>query len=890
MTIMFLLWSKKQSKRVLRQQQNEKSLQNRLEFIQTILDSLPNMVALRNKDHQMILCNRAYKETLTVDFWLGLDNRFKEQYYTEQLEIWEHGREVTGLHIYIDERDHGKKYASYSHRLCLDSDGNKIGQLLVLTDITPIKMAEKRAREAENRLTDMTDSMPGMVFQYLWRGPDNGAFLYTSRGIEQILGITPPDIVGTSGGGNRLFGFTEESRLQFIRDIAEHAQRLDAVDLEVTVPREDGLHYLQVRGNFILQNDGSRILNGVIQDITTLKLQELELRAARHAAEEAMQIRSRFLATMSHELRTPISGIHGMLELLQMGNLSQEQKFIIRSITHSSNTLLYLVNDLLDFSKIEAGELQLHYQPSLLLPTICDVIRGQVTNATNKNITVNIQWDTRLPWQAIIDPMRIGQVISNLLNNAVKFTHQGTITVTTLHHPQDHLTITISDTGIGIPEDKHHRLFTPFEQIESDITRCYGGTGLGLAICEQLVSKMGGTIEMRSKPGKGSAFTFSVPLQNCQWQSSTLAGSEWWLLSRSPEKYSFLQDLGVILKPIDPHTGLKGLEGLMLVDEESLESLSGTDGGITLLKSLPLRGIIFSAREPLCLRIEETMWWRMGTSPVYPDLLLETCQQLLTVSVMNVNRKPDRNLHGRVLVADDHPINRELLARQLALFNLDVVLVNDGQQALQTWSEQTFNLLLTDLHMPVMDGYTLSRSLRSRNVKTPIIGITADISAKTSKQMLACGMSDILPKPYSIESLYNMLRHWLPDTTQAVMSVPLSSETNSEKQNISQSWIALFGDDTIARRMAEEYIRTSQEDCVALTKALKMSNTQEISDIAHRLKGTASIVSHSELEQKAADLELIAKSTSDETLRIKIQSILAEVNCYSQQTGTWIHG
>lgn len=180
-----------------------------------------------------------------------------------------------------------------------------------------------------------------------------------------------------------------------------------------------------------------------------------------------------------------------MLELLQMSELNDDQRFMVRNVVTSTNNLLYLVNDILDFSKIEAGQLQLNYQSSRLQTVICDAIRGHAALAHNKGLNVVLEWEHHVPDWADIDGVRIGQVISNLLNNAVKFTEQGGITIR-VSYLSEQLTISVSDTGIGIAEEKQALLFTPFEQVESDINRRFGGTGLGLAICEQLVCKMGG--------------------------------------------------------------------------------------------------------------------------------------------------------------------------------------------------------------------------------------------------------------------------------------------------------------------------------------------------------------------------------------------------------------
>ncbi|MGL5556461.1 MAG: sensor histidine kinase, partial [Aeromonas veronii] len=387
------------------------------------------------------------------------------------------------------------------------------------------------------------------------------------------------------------------------------------LDLEVKVERPDGDRYLQVRGNFVRQEQQALILNGVIQDITALKQQEYELREARAYAEQAMQARSRFLATMSHELRTPISGMHGMLELLQMSELNDDQRFMVRNVVTSTNNLLYLVNDILDFSKIEAGQLQLNYQSSRLQTVICDAIRGHAALAHNKGLNVVLEWEHHVPDWADIDGVRIGQVISNLLNNAVKFTEQGGITIQ-VSYLSEQLTISVSDTGIGIAEEKQALLFTPFEQVESDINRRFGGTGLGLAICEQLVCKMGGALTLTSKAGEGSSFRFTVPLTNPQWDPPALADTEWWFFSDDTNLEAAMVRQGAKLRYLGASELSRSLEGLLLADQRWLEQALGGEWQSWLQHSA-LKGIIASPDEALRGRIGEQKWWRLGLSPLY---------------------------------------------------------------------------------------------------------------------------------------------------------------------------------------------------------------------------------------------------------------------------------
>ncbi|MGL5606560.1 MAG: PAS domain-containing sensor histidine kinase, partial [Aeromonas veronii] len=528
----------------------------------------------------------------------------------EERLVWQTGQDLEGAGSNL-RADGTPCHVIYAKRPYRDPDGNMLGVLTVLTDVSRIKEAEERARQAENRLTQITDSMPGVVYQYLWQGPGKGRFLYASQGASEILGASRQELFNAESGGE-VFGFTEEALQDFVSKVANHAETLAPLDLEVKVERPDGDRYLQVRGNFVRQEQQALILNGVIQDITALKQQEYELREARAYAEQAMQARSRFLATMSHELRTPISGMHGMLELLQMSELNDDQRFMVRNVVTSTNNLLYLVNDILDFSKIEAGQLQLNHQSSRLQTVICDAIRGHAALAHNKGLNVVLEWEHHVPDWADIDGVRIGQVISNLLNNAVKFTEQGGITIR-VSYLSEQLTISVSDTGIGIAEEKQALLFTPFEQVESDINRRFGGTGLGLAICEQLVCKMGGALTLTSKAGEGSSFRFTVPLTNPQWEPPALADTEWWFFSDDTNLEAAMVRQGAKLRYLGANELSRSQEGLLLADQRWLEQALGGEWQSWLQHSA-LKGIIASPDEALRGRIGEQKWWRLGLS------------------------------------------------------------------------------------------------------------------------------------------------------------------------------------------------------------------------------------------------------------------------------------
>lgn len=265
----------------------------------------------------------------------------------EDARVWESGEEFHGRGE-IQLADGVEHQMIYTKRLFVGPDGKRLGILTVLTDVTELRQARSAAQEAQTRLTQITDSMPGLVYQYHWLGPGNGSFLYTSQGLKEMLGSEETD--------DSLLGLTGQALHDFVTTVERHALTMQPLDLEVEIKRQGQAGYLQIRGHFVRQEGlEGVILNGVVQDITKLKRQELELREARRVAEDATQVRSRFLATMSHELRTPISGMHGMLELLQMSSLDDDQRYMLRNISTSTNHLLYLVNDILTSPRWRRG-------------------------------------------------------------------------------------------------------------------------------------------------------------------------------------------------------------------------------------------------------------------------------------------------------------------------------------------------------------------------------------------------------------------------------------------------------------------------------------------------------------------------------------------------------
>lgn len=528
---------------------------------------------------------------------------------------------------------------------------------------------------------------------------------------------------------------------------------------------------------------------------------EVELRHSEALATEANRAKTAFLAAMSHEIRTPMIGVVGMLELLGHTELDAEQRRCVSVIDASAQSLLQIIGDILDFSKIEAGRLDLALAATDLRQLLEQTVNNFLGVASSRGLYLSLRIDDGVAAAHLVDPLRLRQVASNLISNALKFTHKGGVRVELeLLMQEDHqqtLALRIHDSGIGIGQEQQDKLFTPFAQAEAGTARSYGGTGLGLAICQRLAQAMGGELGLRSQLGEGTSVSLVITLQTA---SSEAAAAESPLQRRAQP---FLQR--------------------------------------------PAPGVEEAERE--------------------------------------------RSL---ILLVDDHPTNREVIARQLAKAGYACLSAGDGEEGLQEWRSGRFALVLADIHMPRMDGYAMTGAIRTtetreRRPRTPVIALTANVTKGEAERCLAAGMDDFLGKPVSIAQLAAKLRIWLPHvpfpdavslpaptvptsdappltgvatrfaatapaSAAAQASVALSSATQDVEDAPhgtatpaavldAQVLAELTGGDTAdAQRLLQEFVHTAAQDLVALDSALRADRRADAAREAHRLKGAARLV------------------------------------------------
>jgi PAS domain S-box-containing protein len=765
--------------------------------------------------------------------------------------------------------------------------------------------------------------------------------LHESEGrIRLLLDSTAEAIFGTDRQGHctfcnpaalRLLGYAKADDLlgNCIHDTIHHSH-LDGTpfpraecEITLSLERGEGTHSDQDRfwrsdrtsfpveyWAYPIRKEGESVGSVVtFLDITERKRAEAAVVEAKEAAEAASRSKSEFLANMSHEIRTPMNGIIGMTELAMDTALTAEQRDYLNLVKSSADSLLRVINDILDFSKIEAGKLELEETEFQIRDLFRDTLKTLAQRADSKPLELCARVSPKVPMFLIGDPTRLRQLIVNLVGNAIKFTEQGTIVVDAELEDrvgeQVRLHISVSDTGIGIPPEKHALIFESFAQADGSTTRRFGGTGLGLAISRQLVELMGGRMWVESEPGKGSIFHFTCNLRlgvapasdEEQIASQALPGLNVLVVDNNPINRNIFSEMltNWRMNPVQAEDGAAALERLETAQRAGnpfpvvlLDALMPGISGFQVLQRIRanprLAGgviVLLSANRLLAdtERCRELGVKQCLTKPVGQSELLDAIlaalglvaaeRQLVEPPVRAPQKSLGRTL--KILLAEDNPVNQKLATRLLEKSGLQVTVAATGREALNAWESAGvpgFDIVLMDIQMPEMDGMEATRAIRELEKKSgthiPIVAMTAHAMRGDREKCLAGGMDGYVSKPISPAALFAEIERC---TSGSDRSSPAQDTSQEAAEQIDRASLLerVEGD----RELLAEMIHLFEEDAPKLIAAMRLALERRdmavLERSAHSLKGAAGNLSAGATRAAALRLENDARSKDAES-------------------------
>ncbi|GAB0056215.1 Sensor histidine kinase RcsC [Candidatus Magnetaquicoccaceae bacterium FCR-1] len=800
----------------------------------------------------------------------------------------------------------------------MDLHGAIVEHRLILVDHTERRQVEESLRQYAAIVAASRDHLSFVGHDYIYRAV-NPTYL-RAHGAKQgdIVGHAVAELLGTA-------------TFQKIRGNLDRCLAGESINYQAWFDYPAlGRRWMDV-SYFPYQRRDGRVEGVVVasRDITDRKRMEDELRASEERARLANRAKGAFLANMSHEIRTPMNAILGMGHLMKQTGLSDQQHAYLTKIQAASESLLRIINDVLDFSKIDAGKLELEILPFDLCQMVERVTDGVLAKASaNPALEVLVSIPLDVPRLLIGDAVRLGQVLTNLCDNAVKFTAQGEVVLAIVKRAEGHdwveLEFVTHDTGIGIEAEQIDRLMQPFQQADSSTTRRYGGTGLGLAICRNLVEMMGGALTVASKPGAGSRFSFTLRLP----VTPDVRRDSF----QTPEDLRGRRVLVVDDNPVSREilTGLLRAMGFVHEAEESGEAallalrraarrgepvelvlmdwaMPGMDGVETARRiiadpEIPLHPVIIMVsafdREMVMAAAKDAGICSFIHKPVTPSALFDAVMarfgKALTRALVEAPAHDPRGIEAlrgkRILVVDDLADNIELIREILTRRGIQVVEAHDGRMAVETVRAADpgfFDLVLMDIQMPVMDGLEATRLLAPVPNAPPIIAMTASVLAEDVQSCLEAGMRDHLAKPIMVDALLKKLILWCDRPSATEPSTPPGAEPMPDPVNTPIDWAAGLrrceGDAGLQERLIANFRREFSTASGWIREPFDQNLWDEALRRVHKLKGAAANIDAVELARIAGSLETALRKLDTSSAQVWMSKLEAALLAVIQE-------